>query len=90
MAIDFGAMKLGKQAPRSDPRTLQLRRYLGSSGFLAPAPAVFDQSAAASIPLADAVLCLSCSMVYQGRMCPKCGDPYGWLIGRWLSSRKAA
>lgn len=37
-----------------------------------------------SIPLSTAMLCLSCNHVYQGGHCPRCGDPYGWLLGKWL------
>jgi hypothetical protein len=38
-----------------------------------------------SIPLSTAMLCLSCNHVYQGGQCPRCGDPYGWLLGKWLT-----
>ncbi|MDP9039810.1 MAG: hypothetical protein M3O02_11155 [Acidobacteriota bacterium] len=41
----FGALKLGKQAPRHDPRTLKLGNYTAK---LAPAPLVFDQTARAT------------------------------------------
>ena len=40
-----------------------------------------------AIPLIDAVLCLSCEVLYAAPVCPKCGDPYGWLVGRWFTSR---
>ena len=42
-----------------------------------------------TIPLDDAVLCLSCEVVYAAPTCPRCGDPYGWLVGRWLTSKVA-
>lgn len=42
-----------------------------------------------TIPLEDAVLCLSCEIVYAGPVCPKCGDPFGWLVERWLSGQVA-
>lgn len=41
------------------------------------------------IPLKEALLCLSCEIVYATPQCPKCGDPYGWLVERWLSKRVA-
>lgn len=40
-----------------------------------------------AIPLADAVLCLTCEILYAGSVCPKCGDPYGWLVGRWFMAK---
>lgn len=41
------------------------------------------------IPLKDALLCLSCEVIYAGAACPKCGDRFGWLLQRWLSAAAA-
>lgn len=42
-----------------------------------------------AIPLEDALLCLSCEVIYAAPVCPKCGDPYGWLVERWLAAKSA-
>lgn len=68
-----------KGAVRPAMRAIEGRKAVAASGR--PEPAF--------IRLEDAVMCLSCEVLYAGTACPKCGDPFGWLVERWLASRAA-
>lgn len=80
MAIQFGPAESRDGADACPAmRAIEDRKAVAASARPEPA----------SIRLEDAVLCLSCEVLYAGTACPKCGDRFGWLVERWLAPRVA-